>query len=319
MNVAGAECSGELLLICKCLYYRFHTKPLAMTAVKKSNANKRSIYVIILVLLVGSIAYRITQGSSFQSTSILFVGLPALLSLLVVKYTGTPQSTYGLVFKVITLFLLISGILLGEGILCIVVAAPIFYSVGLLVALVYDRLMKRGRDKASMVLLAPLLLLIAQPWKLNTPVSSTVSTAVEFEHELSMQEFDASISSLPELPIFFRYGFPKPLSIMGQGLSVGDQRSIDFLSSTRGEGTLVLEIEEVDESEIRFKVVSDDTHMGSWLSWQSITVQLDREASAVVWTSTYTCELGPQWYFVPIERYAVRLMHKYLVELYFGK
>ena len=287
-----------------------------MTANTSSISGKKTLYAIIVVLLIASIAYRVTQGSSFKNSSLLFVGLPALLSLLIVKYTGTPKSTYGLVFKVITLFLLISGILLGEGVLCIVIAAPIFYGVGFLIALVYDRI--QGRDKARMLLLLPILLLLAEPWQIHKPTISTVVTEVQFDHDISMSQLQSPPTIPTALPLFFQYGFPQPQTITGGGLAVGDQTKIEFLSSTKGLGALVLEVDQISTSTIRYHVVSDDTHIGSWLSWKDISVQVDREYSTVIWTSTYACELGPQWYFAPIQRYTVQQMHQYLIDMYFG-
>ena len=85
---------------------------------------------IIVVFAVGSMTYRILKMEHLQQTSALFIGLPALLAILLAM-TGPAKSATGVVFKGLTLLLLLSGILLGEGFICIVIAAPLFYLVGI--------------------------------------------------------------------------------------------------------------------------------------------------------------------------------------------
>jgi len=281
-----------------------------------ANSSQRTLIYIILAIAAASLFYRITQSSDFKNTSILFVGLPTLISILVAK-SGTPESTQGLIFKVITLFLLISAIILGEGILCIVMAAPIFYFAGFLVGVAANYFSKD--KKISALAFLPLLVLISQPWNLKDHKVYSVSTTKTYTKAVTIDDLAKEPNFLAELPAVFQHGFPKPVSIEGSGLKVKDQRKIDFVSSTKGKGSLVLEISEIDDHKVVFSPISDDTHIGSWLTWQKITVSIEEKNGQheLTWSSQYTCNLGPQWYFQPIEEKAIEQMHHFLMESYF--
>ena len=89
---------------------------------------RRRLLALIAILFVGSLCYRLLVAKHLEQTSLLFIGLPALLAALV-TLAGPAQSSLGLVIRAVTLFLLLSGILLGEGFICIAMAAPLFYLV----------------------------------------------------------------------------------------------------------------------------------------------------------------------------------------------
>ena len=288
---------------------------------QESTSIRPGLYVFISILAVASLAYRLTQGSEFSSSSILFVGIPTLISLLVVKFGSTPKTTMGMIFRAITLFLLISSIFLGEGIACILLAAPIFYFVGFVIAVIADYTAKKGKGKTLSFLLAPLIIILAQPLDINKPTFASVSNSVTFDHDISIDQLTYNPDLNADLPSFFKMGFPTPQSIEGSGVNIGDQRNIEFLSSTKGVGTLTLEVSKVSEQVIHFDIVHDNTHIGRWLNWEHIQVEIQKEdnQSTVTWTSDFSCTLGPQWYFVPIERYAVGLMNKHLIESYFDR
>ncbi|MDB4106910.1 hypothetical protein N8368_04305 [Bacteroidia bacterium] len=127
------------------------------------NKSKNILYILIGVLLAGSIAYRLISDQNIEKTSILFIGLPALLSTLILRFASTPKTAYGVVFLVITLFFLVSAILLGEGFACILYAAPFFYGVGSLVAFIIESFRNRNKNNLNILGLIPAILLLAQP------------------------------------------------------------------------------------------------------------------------------------------------------------
>ena len=100
---------------------------------EKESEQRMLIWVIILVAIL-SISLRLIYFVQLEQTSLLFIGIPTLLAILVAKIPiSNSSSPIGIAFKVITLFLLIAGILLGEGIGCILVAAPLFYGVAAII------------------------------------------------------------------------------------------------------------------------------------------------------------------------------------------
>ena len=64
----------------------------------------------------------------------------------------------------------------------------------------------------------------------------------------SIDSFNRTPDFLEDYPNFFKIGFPKPLGIKGTGTNIGDSRDIQFESSTKGIGTLSLEVIEKNNS-----------------------------------------------------------------------
>lgn len=293
-----------------------------MDETKSKNQNKRILYVIVGVLVLASIGFRLINKYNLEQTSILFIGLPTLITLLVIKFSKTPKSTYGIVFRVITIFLLMSSILFGEGTVCILMSAPIFYGLAALLVFVYQYLKKKDKEKYLSIYVIPILLVLAVPMK-NSEVSKihSVETISSVSNEAKLDWFNNDPILNENYPKFFKLGFPKPVNISGEGTSVGDKRHIQFLSNTKGIGTLSLEIESRDENSIVFKIIEDNTHIEHWLSWNKIKVDLINTSATetqIKWTSEFECKLSPAWYFEPLEKYTVQIMNQHLIDVYFN-
>lgn len=286
------------------------------------NSKKRNLYLLIGVLVASSIIFRLINNYNFEQTSILFVGLPAMLSILVIKYSKTPKTAFGIVFKVITLFLLMSSILLGEGIVCILFAAPIFYGVAALIVFIYEFLKKRNKSKLNSLIVLPILIISAQPFGVfSEPEIQKVETCILINKNISLQAFNKKPDFTIGLPNFFKLGFPKPLGIKGTGIDVGNFREIQFQSKTKGLGTLFLKVISRNNSSIIFEPTKDDTHINHWVTWKKIkieTIKVNSSQTKIKWTTHYQCDLGPGWYFEPLEDMAIGLMNKYLINAYFN-
>ena len=77
--------------------------------------------------------YQLIVAHSLQQTAALFVGIPALLAIVVV-FMVSPRSATGVACKAVTVGLLVSLLFLGEGMLCVVMSAPLFYAVAVAIA-----------------------------------------------------------------------------------------------------------------------------------------------------------------------------------------
>ncbi len=288
--------------------------------VNQHKGKPNAMFIIVGVLVIASIGLRLIEGVNFEQTSILFIGIPAIMALLIVKYTGSSDSLYGLVFKTITLFLLLASIVFGEGMICILMSAPIFYGVGALVVVIFEFFKYRSNSKIKTYAAIPLLFLLSQPLDYNSkPQLNAIKKTVIVDRIVTSDVFRNSPDLNIDLPLFLTFGFPMPLDVVGSGLNVGDLRDIRFLSSTKGIGTLTLEITNRTKDVIAFKVVNDNTHIAHWLSWKTIIVnfvQLENNRTEVTWTSNFECDLGPTWYFKPIEKYAVKTMNLHLLNTY---
>ena len=242
------------------------------------------------------------------------------MTLLLVKYSDTPKSAYGVVFRTITIFLLLSSILLGEGLVCIIFMAPMFYAVAGIIVFIYEYLKKKNKTNLNVFILIPVLFAMAQGHEITkAPQVLKVSTKLTIDETHDLTNLNRSPNMLKNLPDFFKIGFPKPISLEGKGTEVGDFRKITFLSNTKGAGILHLEIKEKTENSITFKVVEDQTHIDHWLTWEEINVKIKNEETgrSVVWTSNFRCDLGPSWYFEPVEKYGVKLMNEHLINSFF--
>src|SRR5580658_2204188 len=85
---------------------------------------------VIMAVTIGSVLYRVIVIGKLEQTSALFIGIPAILAIILAA-TPKAKSAKGGIVKGLTVALLLSGPLLGEGFICIVMASPIFYIVGI--------------------------------------------------------------------------------------------------------------------------------------------------------------------------------------------
>jgi len=283
----------------------------------KTEKSKNTLYIVVAVLAVGSLAYRLLSESHLEQSALLFIGLPALITIMVIKFSGTPKSAYGIAFKTITLFLLMSGILLGEGTVCIIMAAPLFYGIAAIVVYV----IKKSGPKLQAIAIIPILIFLSEGVNIKKEQSLNVVTVSKVIDGVSLCSLNSSPNFMKDIPAFFSLGFPEAVSIDGSGINIGDSRKIQFVSTTKGIGTLHLRITESTESNVKFEVVSDDTHISHWMHWDKVEISLaDNEngTKTVTWTSSYRCALSPSWYFGPLERYAVYSSTHHLIDSYFN-
>src|SRR5260221_2939666 len=108
----------------------------------------------ILLLAAGSIGYRLLVVHHLEQTSAMFIGLPAVLAIGVALLPRTKTAT-GTIVKVLSLFLLLYGILLGEGFICILMASPLVLGVGCIVGVVVENATSRPR----LLVFVPIVLL----------------------------------------------------------------------------------------------------------------------------------------------------------------
>src|SRR5688572_16373546 len=117
----------------------------------------RQFGLVLIALVATSMAFRLLMGIGLQHTSLVFVGLPALLAW-TVAWGEPPKTAMGSVMRTTTLALLVSWIFLGEAFICVLMAAPIFYLVGWLVAVIKERLDGGRPTRVAAILLVPLAL-----------------------------------------------------------------------------------------------------------------------------------------------------------------
>ncbi len=280
-----------------------------------------TLVTIILALAIAGTLYRVFVVHRLEQTAALFIGLPAVLAI-VLTLAPAAKSATGLIMKTTTIALLMSGPILGEGFICIIMAAPLFYLVGAVIGLVVDH--RRRKEKSpslhAMVLL-PILLASLEgttptltfPTREEVTVRKIVSgSPADVEHALAQKPvYDET------LPPFLRMKFPLPVSTSGEGLSIGAERRIHFAGGEGKPGDLTMRVSRRDASSVTFTAVSDTSHIAHWLTWRTSHVAWRAAGPArteVTWTIVYDRELDPAWYFAPWERYAVGLAAEVLID-----
>jgi hypothetical protein len=278
-----------------------------------------TVSALAIAIAAGALLYRYLTRHAYWQSSAMFIGLPTALAVLL-ALTPKARTVTGGIMKGITLFLLIAAPLLGEGWLCILIASPLFYLVGAIVAAVCDWHSKNRGTRLSCVVfvLLPLSLEGVVP-QLTIHRSQTVKVTKTVS--ASTDAVERSLAESPRVsvpvPAWISKGFPQPLAAWGSGLTVGDRRTIHF-AGAEGDppGDVVMRVSEHRRGYVRFETVSDSSKLTQWLKWTSGEVDwkaIDAQHTLVTWTVHFNRQLDPAWYFVPWERAAVHEAAVYLI------
>jgi len=241
---------------------------------------------------------------------------------MLLSLTPKAKTLTGGILKGITLALLIVAPLLGEGFLCILMASPLFYLVGVTVGLIVDSSRKRRNTTLSCVALVLLPMSIegvipALSFNRNQVVE--VRSVVDAPADLVEQQMALSPDLTKALPAALRVGFPRPLAAWGSGLEIGAMRTIHF-AGAEGDpsGDLTMRVTEHHPGYVRFQTVSDSSKLTQWIAWDSSEVewqQLNAAHTQVRWRVHFERQLDPAWYFTPLERVAVNQAAHYLIQV----
>jgi hypothetical protein len=235
------------------------------------------------------------------------------------------HSVIGITLKAITIGLLLAGPVLGEGFICVLLAAPLFYAVGIIIAVAIEavrRLVRTRRHSSTLGLLVlPMLALslegvvpqLAVPRQATSVAERTLDATPEMvASALTMSpHFDAPLDGVLGI------GFPRPTAAVGSGLAIGDRRVVTFASSAGRQRELVMAVAASGPGWVRFEPVSDATKIAEWLSWQSALVSwtdVGHGQTRVRWALTYERRLDPAWYFGPWESLVTTLAADYLIQ-----
>lgn len=278
---------------------------------------------LAVAFMAGSVLYRYLNHAEYGHTAAIFIGIPAVLAI-VLALTPKAKTLTGGIMKGITLALLVMAPLLGEGYLCILFAAPLFYVVGLLVGIPIDSMRKRKRIGQTLTCIVLVLL----PMSLEGVVpgfSFERQQVVEVTRVVnaSSASVEKAMAEGPRidkrLPAFLRIGFPHPLAASGRGLNIGDERRILF-SGAEGDpaGYLSMRITQRGPGYVRYDTVSDGSKLTQWIRWDASEVSwmpMDAQHTRVTWRVHFERQLDPAWYFAPWERAAVREAAGYLIDI----
>jgi hypothetical protein len=289
--------------------------PEELTALERKE-RLRNALIVAAAYAVSALLYKLLFREGLGHSSLLFIGLPGVLAILLALAPRAGTAKGGII-KGITLALLLIAPLLGEGYLCILLASPLFYAIGLAVGAAIDASRKKGTTLTCATALVLLLSLDGTVPLHTRHEVVTVSRIVP----ASTAAVRTALTSPPNinapLPRFLRLGFPRPIAVSGGGLTVGSTRTIHF-TGAEGDppGDLTLRVAQFKEGEVLFLATGDTSKVTQWVRWQSSLVRwepVDAVHTRVTWETTFQRELDPWWYFGPWERYAVQKSTEYLL------
>jgi hypothetical protein len=252
------------------------------------------------------------------------VGLPLLLAL-GLALSRPAKTAVGSTLKGLTIALLLLAPLLREGYICILFAAPVFYSIGLSIAFKIDRQKERAKRLETAALATFFAILALEGTTPTTSFSRYNLVSVTKILTANINDVRQQLAQTPQFdrhkPWFLKI-FPNPVAATGSGLAVGAERQLHFVTYkhiwwTKVEGDLRLKIVSSNPQYLKFEIVHDDSYLSHYLTWKTSEVSLtpiDDRHTVVTWTLTYHRNLDPFWYFGPLQSYAVQLTAQELID-----
>jgi hypothetical protein len=287
---------------------------------------------ILAAAFAAMLGYKILHAGGLEQTALFYVGLPATIAL-VVAATARPRSATGLAIAAVTICLALAGPMLNEGVVCLVLAAPLFYLVAILIGVVIDIGARRERGRGMNALgLVPVLALFSLQGVTSSAVPHDQVVTVTRTVLLTPQQFGASLAGTPDFApprsaFLSRLPFPRVVQVDGTGLDVGDERVITFtprhslgIGARPTPRSMRLRLAESGPNQVRFDLVQD-TATARWLRWRTsrISWQPTRSGTTeVTWQLTYDRTFDPSWYFGPLQKYGMRQAASYLIDTFTG-
>lgn len=302
----------------------------ATAAADSPRAPQIALSAILLGVAAASITVRAVRDHGLQQTAALFIGVPVVLAIAVI-FAARPRSATGVACKAVTVGMLSSVLFLYEGFLCVVMAAPLFYLVAIAITYPIDRRRKRLRSRT---LYSSGVLLLFAPMGLEgvtevTTIDRHASVTVSHIVPAPAADVERALVAAPRferiLPRYLRAGFPRPIASRierrggaGPVWVITMRGGETFLNGTEPEtGDLTLSLEAQQPGLMRWRAVSDASHLSHFLRFQESRVSweaIDAGTTKVTWEIRYERGLDPAWYFGPMERYATRLAAGYLID-----
>lgn len=288
---------------------------------------------LVLAVLAGIVALRLTHWGGLDQTAVFYLGLPAGIALFVV-FAARPRSGTGIAMAALTVVLALSAPLLGEGVVCLVIAAPLLYGVVALVTAVATSLLRGGPRSHQALLAVPLLFALALEGVAGVSLlprqgrgeggATTSATPAQVAAALA-----APPAYGPFEAVFLRaVPFPEPVAATGTGLEAGDTRRVEFTPRTTlriGAEPTPRHLElEIVESEVRADggrvvfAVTQDTAFARWMDMHRATATWTARGGGtrMDWTIDYDRTYEPSWYFGPVQAYATDLAAAYLADTF---
>lgn len=271
----------------------------------------------VVAVSVFTIVYYTLVHAHLDRTLAMFVGVPCVLG--VFAANTRPIGAVARSMKYLTLCLCIAAPLLGEGMICLAMSAPIAYPLVALVAWLASRGAARDKNIVRGIAIIPFLWAIFARTPIDERPVVEATDAIELDATPDQVWRALEHVKLPlgdELPLFLRIGFPSPRALTSGGLEVGAERRVVF-----DNGTVVAHVVEATPG-VRFRVTLSYEEVGHeffdrWIDLQDATFTLqplEGGRTRLTHVTRYRRLLDPAIYFGPMEEAGVHLMQRYLLQ-----
>lgn len=278
-----------------------------MRSRRLSKGWRTGLTVLIVTNAAAALYYQAMILSDLKETSALFIGVPVVLALLTIHLTRT-GTTYGAVIRANLVFLLVVAPLLGEGSICLLMAAPLFLGVSLAVTLALEK--RRGHNAALLAILAPALFGMAETGANLMPeieevyTTSTVRGDVQDWKERIHRGFPPAESRSTLLGL----GFPVPREYtVEQDIAI-----IQFTPAEGVAGYWQAHLSNTVDG-VHYRILEDTTKLSHWmtvLDSQVSIVEAGEDTLILTQTTRFRPKLRPLWYFVPVQKLALSKAHE---------
>jgi hypothetical protein len=291
-----------------------------------------ALVAILAALFAAMLGYQVLHAGGLQQTALFYIGLPATIAL-VVAATARPRTVTGMAVAAVTIGLALAGPLLGEGVVCLVMAAPLFFLVAIVIGLAFDLLARSARSKRSHAFgFVPVLALLCLEGVVGSPVPPNEVVTVTRTVQVSAEQFSAALAGTPRFTqprssFLSRVPFPRVVEVAGTGLDLGDERVVTFtprrslgIGAQPTPRSMRLRITQSGPAQLQFDVVQD-TATARWLRWQTSQVSWRATSTGVTevtWRLGYQRTFDPGWYFGPLQRYGMQQATGYLLDTFTG-
>ncbi len=277
--------------------------------------------VLLIASVVFGIGYRITEKMGMIQTYALFAGIPLLIGVLV-AYLTRPQSGIGTTLKITTILLCIVCPLLGEGSICILMAAPLFYAFAIggyyLVALIMNLVRPNRRGGPLAVVLIPFIMAMQTSDRshIDNPAVNVITDRIfiSASPERVMKTLQRTDIVATDFPIFLKLGFPLPTRMERDpnGLT---HLHFDPRSEPWPGTNTILSQQTVDNANrtVRYEIVEDGTKLARWMTFRSTGFKVVpcQGGSTLYQTTIYQQRMQPGFYWNTTENFAMGQMHGY--------
>lgn len=313
--------------------------------------------VLLLIIGLACLVLKILLDSKFGHSAFVYVGVPFLVAVALLAFVKSgsetsdvpnenlvessespeepledSESDAGFLFKFVfwsLVVMLSTSVFLGEGFICVLMFMPIYFGIVFLIALIVvliRKAEKKGKDKRYVHIIPALIVVssfegVVPEFEFNRDYSVTrdilVSASPEqiHSHLMSPMALDVDRHWLLEI-------FPMPTNIDAETLSAGDIHTIDFVYhrwfvTNTHEGSMQLEISEMDDNYIRTSFLENSSYIKNYLELEGTEIHfeaIDDQSTKVSLTIHYQRFLDPVWYFGPLQSYAIGEVADLLLE-----